>query len=96
MLTTIGVGLAVAFNPLTSYFTSTKKAPVKEIVDSTSTGAATTILSGMSVGMESSVWACGVIAVAFFAALLLYQNAEPIYVFIRHRHGWYWNVEPYR
>ncbi len=25
MLTTIGVGLAVAFNPLTSYFTSTKK-----------------------------------------------------------------------
>ena len=27
MLTTIGVGLAVAFNPLTSYFTSTKQAP---------------------------------------------------------------------
>src|SRR5512136_2633135 len=35
MLTTIGVGLAVAFNPLTSYFTSTKKEPVKEIVEST-------------------------------------------------------------
>ena len=35
MLTTIGVGLAVAFNPLTSYFTSTKKPPVKEIVKST-------------------------------------------------------------
>jgi len=33
MLTSIGVGLAVAFNPLTSYFTSTKSSPVKEIVD---------------------------------------------------------------
>ena len=59
-LTAVGVGLAVAFNPLTSYFTSTKKAPVKEIVHSTNTGPATTILSGLSVGMESSVWAlCG-------------------------------------
>jgi K(+)-stimulated pyrophosphate-energized sodium pump len=56
-LTAIGVGLAVAFNPLTSYFTSTKKSPVKEIVKSTSTGPATTILSGLSTGMESSVWA---------------------------------------
>ena len=57
MLTAIGVGLAVAFNPLTSYFTSTRRPPVKEIVKSTSTGPATTILSGLSVGMESSVWA---------------------------------------
>ena len=38
MLTSIGVGLAVAFNPLTSYFTSTRKSPVKEIVKSTKTG----------------------------------------------------------
>ena len=35
---TIGVGLAVAFNPLTSYFTSTRRPPVKEIVKSTATG----------------------------------------------------------
>src|SRR5512133_3617265 len=51
MLTTIGVGLAVIFNPLTSYFTSTRHKPVQEIVDSTETGPATTILSGLSVGM---------------------------------------------
>jgi K(+)-stimulated pyrophosphate-energized sodium pump len=71
-LTTIGVGLAVAFNPLTSYFTSTKKKPVKDIVKSTSTGPATTILSGLSVGMESSVWALFVIAISFILGLLLY------------------------
>jgi len=80
MLTTIGVGLAVAFNPLTSYFTSTKKPPVKEIVKSADTGSATLILSGLSVGMESSVWALVVISISFIFALLLYNNEAPIYV----------------
>ena len=79
-LTAVGVGLAVAFNPLTSYFTSTKKAPVKEIVKSTDTGAATTILSGLSVGMESSVWAVVVIAISFIIGLLLYNGDGARYV----------------
>jgi K(+)-stimulated pyrophosphate-energized sodium pump len=79
-LTAVGVGLAVAFNPLTSYFTSTKKAPVKEIVKSTNTGAATTILTGLSVGMESSVWALFVIAIAFMIGLLLFSADGATYV----------------
>ncbi len=79
VLTTIGVALAVAFNPLTSYFTSTKYSPVKEIVDSTKTGSATTILSGLSIGMESSVWALVVIVVAFLSAMILYVGEAPIY-----------------
>ena len=79
-LTAIGVGLAVAFNPLTSYFTSTRHKPVREIVDSTKTGAATTILSGLSVGMESSVWALLVIAISFTFGLLLYNSDGPVYV----------------
>lgn len=79
-LTTIGVGLAVAFNPLTSYFTSTKNKPVKEIVESASGGPATLILSGLSVGMESSVWALMIIVVAFVCALLLYSGEGAIYV----------------
>jgi len=80
MLTTIGVGLAVAFNPLTSYFTSATKAPVREIVDATDTGAATTILSGLAVGMESSVWALIVIAITFVFSVLLYQADGALYV----------------
>jgi K(+)-stimulated pyrophosphate-energized sodium pump len=80
MLTTIGVGLAVVFNPLTSYFTSYTKPPVREIVDSTDTGPATTILSGLAVGMESSVWALIVIAISFIFALLLYRADGAIYV----------------
>ena len=80
MLTSVGVGLAVAFNPLTSYFTSTRKSPVKEIVRSTKTGPATTILSGLSVGMESSVWAVVAIVVSFIVALMLYSGTGAIYV----------------
>lgn len=80
MLTSIGVGLAVVFNPLTSYFTATRKPPVKEIVKATKTGAATTILSGLSVGMESSVWALLVIVVSFIFALLLYNSQGSLYV----------------
>jgi K(+)-stimulated pyrophosphate-energized sodium pump len=79
-LTTIGVLLAMAFNPLTSYFTSTKSSPVKNLVKSTNTGPATTILSGLSLGMESSVWALVVIAVAFTFALILYSPQGQIYV----------------
>jgi K(+)-stimulated pyrophosphate-energized sodium pump len=80
MLTSTGVGLAVAFNPLTSYFTSTRKSPVKEIVRSAKTGPATIILSGLSVGMESSVWAVVAIVVSFIIALLLYSGAGATYV----------------
>ena len=81
MLTSIGVALAVAFNPLTSYFTSTKRGPVKEIVKSTKTGPATTILSGLSVGMESSVWALIAICISFVGALVLYGGeGNPLYV----------------
>jgi K(+)-stimulated pyrophosphate-energized sodium pump len=80
MLTAVGVGLAVAFNPLTSYFTSTKRSPVKEIVNSTKTGPATTILSGLSVGMESSVWALIVIAISFVIAIMLYAGMGGTYV----------------
>ncbi|HEX7974447.1 MAG TPA: sodium-translocating pyrophosphatase [Anaerolineales bacterium] len=80
MLTAVGVGLAVVFNPLTSYFTSTKRPPVKEIVDATKTGPATTILSGLSVGMESSVWALVVIVISFIVAVILYGGQQAVYV----------------
>src|SRR5512136_956100 len=80
MLTSVGVGLAVAFNPLTSYFTSTRKNPVKEIVKSTKTGPATTILTGLAVGMESSVWAVVIICISFIVALALYSSFGALYV----------------
>jgi K(+)-stimulated pyrophosphate-energized sodium pump len=80
MLTTIGVGLAVIFNPLTSYFTSARQSPVHEIVDSTATGPATTILSGLALGMESSVWALVVITISFVFSIMLFGGMGATYV----------------
>ena len=47
---------------LTQYFTDTKYKPVQEIAESTVTGPATTILSGFSTGLESTVWSALIIA----------------------------------
>lgn len=80
LLNSVGIILAVIFNPLTSYFTSYKKRPVAEIVESTKTGPATTILSGLSVGMESSVWSIVVIALALASSLLIFWGHAPIYM----------------
>jgi K(+)-stimulated pyrophosphate-energized sodium pump len=79
-LNAVGVGLAVVFNPLTSLFTSAKRKPVREIAESTQTGSATTILSGLAVGMEASVWSVVAIVVAIAASLLVFRGESLIYM----------------
>src|SRR6266566_2027413 len=48
----IGLALSAVIQVLTQHFTDTTRAPVQEIAKASNTGAATTILSGFSVGME--------------------------------------------
>ena len=67
----IGLVLAQVVSRLTEYFTSTETAPVQEIAESTRTGPATTILSGFSSGLESSVYAIVAIAAAIGVAIAL-------------------------
>ena len=67
----IGLALAQAASRLTEYFTSTEHKPVREIAEATRTGPATTVLSGISSGLESSVWAILCVAVAIGAAVAL-------------------------
>ena len=67
----IGIILAQVASKLTEYFTSTETAPVREIAEAARTGPATTILSGISSGLESSVWAIIAIAGAIGAAIAL-------------------------
>ena len=63
-----GVVLGFAASKITQYFTSTETKPVRDIAESARTGPATVVLSGLSSGMESAVWAlvaiCGAIGVA--------------------------------
>ncbi|HEX2025552.1 MAG TPA: sodium-translocating pyrophosphatase, partial [Actinomycetota bacterium] len=76
----IGLLLAAVISVLTEHFTSTKRKPVKEIAASSQTGPATTILSGFSVGLESTVYAILVIAVTVIGAFLLGNDtAERLY-----------------
>ncbi len=72
--TTAGVLLAVITNTLTEYFTGTDKTPVREIKQSTSGGPATTILAGLYVGMESSVWAILAVSAAIFASVVIFAG----------------------
>ncbi|HAW49907.1 TPA: sodium-translocating pyrophosphatase [bacterium] len=67
-----GLVLAICISYLTEYFTSYKEKPVQEIARSTQTGPATTILSGLSVGLESSVWSIFLIAIAIISSMMLF------------------------
>jgi K(+)-stimulated pyrophosphate-energized sodium pump len=78
MATAIGVILAILIDRLTEYFTGTSKRPVTEIRDSTNTGPATTILTGLSVGYESTVWAVLVIAATIFGSILIFGTIPDI------------------
>ena len=66
-----GLVLAQIVSRLTEYFTSTEEKPVREIADATRTGPATTVLAGISVGLESTVWAIVAISGAIAVAILL-------------------------
>jgi K(+)-stimulated pyrophosphate-energized sodium pump len=75
-----GIILAIAIDELTKYFTHTHHTPVKEIAKSSRTGSATVLLSGLSVGMESTVWAIFVIAGTILSALIIYWGQPVSYV----------------
>ncbi|MEO8608522.1 MAG: sodium-translocating pyrophosphatase [Chloroflexota bacterium] len=68
----VGVALAIVIERVTAYFTDTEHGPVQEIARNTQTGPATTILSGLSSGMESSVWAIMVIAGSILASVAIF------------------------
>ena len=67
----IGIVLAVFIQQITGYFTDTIRRPVKDVADTSLTGAATVILAGISLGLESAVYSAILIALAVFGAYLL-------------------------
>jgi K(+)-stimulated pyrophosphate-energized sodium pump len=67
----IGIVMAAGILALTGYFTGTEYRPVRDVGKTSLTGAATVILSGLSVGFESAVYTTLVIGAAVFGAFLL-------------------------
>ncbi len=67
----IGIVLAAIILSLTGYYTGTEDRPVKDVGRTSETGAATVVLSGIAVGLESSVYTALVIAGAVYGAFLV-------------------------
>ncbi|WP_029688407.1 sodium-translocating pyrophosphatase [Thermoanaerobacter sp. A7A] len=72
-----GVVLSYIFVFLTDYYTSVNKRPVQEIAKASTTGAATNIITGISVGMESTALPVIFISAAIFIAYKLGELALP-------------------
>ena len=77
----IGIVLAGIILALTGYFTGTEHRPVKDVGKTSLTGAATVILSGFSIGLESAVYTALVIAAAVYGAFLLGGGAVVVSLF---------------
>ena len=67
----IGIVLAVLILSLTGYYTGTEDRPVNNVGKTSLTGAATVVLAGISVGLESAVYTAVVIGAAVYGAFLL-------------------------
>lgn len=67
----IGIVLAALIQQLTGYFTETNRRPVRDIGKSSMTGAATVVLAGISVGLESAVYTALLIGLGVYGAFLL-------------------------
>src|SRR5579872_348403 len=66
-----GVILVLVASQITEHFTSTERNPVREIAEAARTGPATTTLAGISIGLESTVWA--IIAIALAIGVSVWQ-----------------------
>ncbi|CAN5761673.1 sodium-translocating pyrophosphatase [soil metagenome] len=67
----VGLALGFAASKITAYYTATTQKPVQDIARATRTGPATTVLEGMSLGLESAVFALLAVAVAIGGAIAL-------------------------
>jgi len=73
--TLIGIIIMVLMVIITEYYTSTKYRPVKNIASSSETGAATNIISGLSIGFESTLMPTVVIVVGILASYFVVGGA---------------------
>ncbi|WP_191563074.1 sodium-translocating pyrophosphatase [Janibacter melonis] len=67
----LGIVLAAVILWLTGYYTGTDKRPTKDVARTTLTGAATVVLSGIGLGLESAVYKVTTMAIAIYLVFLL-------------------------
>ena len=67
----IGLAVGALISMVTAYYTSLGKKPVLDIVQNSSTGAATNIIAGLAVGMKSTLLSVALFAAAIFGSYAL-------------------------
>ena len=78
----IGIALAGVILWLTGYFTGTDKRPTRDVARTSLTGAATVVLSGIGVGLESAVYTAVIIGAAVYLAFLLGGGSVALSLFL--------------
>ncbi len=71
----VGLGITLAINVITDYYTSTKFSPVYSIAKASQTGPGTNIITGLAVGLRSTLFPTLVIA----TGIILSYNLAGIY-----------------
>ncbi len=67
----IGIAVTVLLMFITEYYTSTKFRPVRKVAEASVTGAATNIISGLAVGMQSTALPTLLLVFAIYGAYML-------------------------
>jgi K(+)-stimulated pyrophosphate-energized sodium pump len=78
----LGIVLAAIILWLTGYFTGTDKRPTMDVARTSLTGAATVVLSGIGVGLESAVYTAVIIGGAMYLAFLLGGGSVVLSLFL--------------
>jgi len=78
----LGVVLAAIILWLTGHFTGTDKRPTMDVARTSLTGAATVVLSGIGVGLESAVYTAVIIGGAMYVAFLLGGGSVVLSLFL--------------
>ena len=78
----LGILLAVLILWITGYFTGTEARPTRDVAGASVTGAATVVLSGIGLGLQSAVYTTVVIAGAVYFAFLLAGGVLTLAMFL--------------
>lgn len=71
LATLVGLVITLLINIITEYYTSTKYRPVRKTAEASLTGAGTNLITGLAVGLESTIVPVIVISAGIIAAYLL-------------------------
>ena len=71
LATVVGLVITILINIITEYYTSTKYRPVQKIAEASLTGAGTNLISGLAIGLQSTLVPVIVICAGILAAYFL-------------------------